>query len=123
MSLIDLLAEKQILAAQRQGDFDCLPGQGQPLQLDDDSHVPPELRVSYRILKNAGYLPPELEMRREAVELDSLLTEIDKQHGDYQAHTDRLRLLELKLKQAGINTDFLRSEYAGKLQQRFSGTE
>lgn len=64
MSLLDQLAEKHILAAQRQGDLDNLAGAGQPLQLDDDSHVPAELRASYRILKNSGYLPPELELRR-----------------------------------------------------------
>lgn len=51
MSLLDQLAEKHILAAQRQGDLDNLAGAGQPLQLDDDSHVPAELRASYRILK------------------------------------------------------------------------
>ena len=41
--------------------------------LDDDSHVPPELRAGYRLLKNAGCLPPELEHRREAIQLLDIL--------------------------------------------------
>ncbi|AUX71334.1 DUF1992 domain-containing protein [Erwinia pyrifoliae] len=118
MSLIDEWVEKHILAALRQGDFDNLPGSGRPLQLDDDSHVPEELRASYRILKNSGYLPPALEMRREAVELDQLLNSVNPLDDPYQQQRKRLRLLELKLQQAGINTDFLRGHYGGQVQQR-----
>lgn len=51
MWLLDQWAERHILDAQRQGEFDDLPGSGQPLKLDDDSHVPPELRAAYRMLK------------------------------------------------------------------------
>jgi len=66
MWLIDQLAEQHIREAQEKGELSQLPGEGAPLKLDDDSAVPPELRSAYRLLKNAGYLPPELEMRREA---------------------------------------------------------
>lgn len=123
MSLLDQLAEKHILAAQRQGDLDNLAGAGQPLQLDDDSHVPAELRASYRILKNSGYLPPELELRREAVELDKLLRGIAPEDERYQPQAKRLKLLEMKLVQAGISTDFLHSHYGRQLQQHFSEEE
>lgn len=120
MSLLDQLAEKHILAALREGELDNLPGSGQPLRLDDDSHVPPELRAGYRLLKNSGYLPPELEMRREAIELEQLLRGIDPQDERYELHTNRLHLLELRLRQAGMNTDFLRSGYGLKIKLRFS---
>ena len=50
------------------GEFDNLEGQGQPLKLEDDSHIPPELRMAYKILKNADCLPPELELRQEIVQ-------------------------------------------------------
>lgn len=123
MSLLDQLAEKHILAAQRQGDLDNLAGAGQPLQLDDDSHVPAELRASYRILKNSGYLPPELELRREAVELDKQLRGIDPADERYQPQAKRLKLLEMKLVQAGISTDFLHGHYGRQLQQHFSEEE
>lgn len=60
MWLLDQWAERHIIEAQRKGEFDNLPGRGEPLILDDDSHVPAELRAGYRLLKNAGCLPPEL---------------------------------------------------------------
>lgn len=73
MWLLDQWAERHIRDAQKKGEFDDLPGRGEPLMLDDDSHIAPELRAGYRLLKNAGCLPPELEQRREAVELVDLL--------------------------------------------------
>jgi hypothetical protein len=73
--------------------------------------VPPELRAGYRLLKNAGCLPPELEQRREALLVDLLkgIRQDDPRHAELSR---RLALLELKLRQAGLNTDFLRGEYA-----------
>ena len=68
MGLLDLLADQKIAAALEAGEFDDLPGQGRPLDLDDDALVPEDVRVAYRILKNAGFVPPELDSRREAVE-------------------------------------------------------
>lgn len=67
--LDDAIAERRILEAQARGDFDDLPGTGAPLQLDDDSLIAEDLRAGYRILKNAGYLPPELEIHREIEQL------------------------------------------------------
>ncbi|MFB5174070.1 DUF1992 domain-containing protein [Erwinia amylovora] len=123
MSLIDQLAEKHILAALRQGDLDNLPGTGHTLQLDDDSHVPQELRASYRILKNSGYLPPELALRREALELEQLLRSVAERDEESHQQLKRLSLLELKLNQAGISTDFLRGNYGRQVNRRFSKGE
>ncbi|KOC87411.1 DUF1992 domain-containing protein [Winslowiella iniecta] len=120
MWLIDQLVEQHIREAQAAGELDQLPGQGKPLILDDDSHVPPELRTSYRLLKNAGYLPPELEMKREAIELDSLLQSLDPGDQRYQPGLKRLTLLEMKLKQAGMTTAFLNGEYRHHLKHRFA---
>jgi len=60
MTILDSLAEQKIAAAIDAGQFDRLPGAGKPLDLDDDALVPADLRVAWRILKNAGVLPPEL---------------------------------------------------------------
>lgn len=120
MWLLDQWAERHITDAQRRGEFDNLPGQGEPLVLDDDSAVPEELRSGYRLLKNAGCLPPELEQRKEAIALADILKGIRREDVRYQELSRRLTLLELKLQQASINTDFLRGDYAEKLMQKIN---
>ncbi len=120
MWLLDQWAERHILDAQRQGEFDNLPGSGQPLILDDDSHVPPELRAGYRMLKNAGCLPPELEQRKEAVELAQLLNTVSQGSAEHMEYSRRLTLLELKLRQAGVSTEFLHGDYADRLARKMS---
>lgn len=115
MWLVDQWSERHILDAQRNGEFDSLMGSGAPLKLEDDSFVPPELRVAWRILKNAGCVPPELQQRKDAIELNDLLRSIDPENTEYQVISKKLALLELKLHQAGMSTDFLRGEYADKL--------
>ena len=117
MWLIDQLVEQHVSEAQKKGELDNLPGSGKRLELDDDSHVPVKLRAAYRLMKNSGYLPPELELRREAVELQGLLAGIDPHDTHYQQQMKRLQLLELKLKQAGMNTSFLRGEYRDRFAQ------
>ncbi|AGN86008.1 DUF1992 domain-containing protein [Enterobacter sp. R4-368] len=120
MWLLDQWAERHILDAQQKGEFVNLPGSGEPLLLDDDSHIPAELRAGYRLLKNAGCLPPELEYRKEAVMLIDLLNSVQHDHPDFQLLHRRLSLLEMKLRQAGLSTDFLRGDYAAKLQQKIN---
>lgn len=120
MWLLDQWAERHITDAQRKGEFDNLPGQGEPLVLDDDSAVPEALRSGYRLLKNAGCLPPELEQRKQAVELADLLKGIRREDARYQELSRRLALMELKLQQAGLSTDFLRGDYADKLMNKIN---
>lgn len=123
MWLVDELAEQHIRAALEKGELSNLPGAGKPLQLDDDSHVPPELRTGYRLLKNAGFLPPELELRREAVEVNDLIRQLDPDDRHYQDHCHRLQILELRLRQAGMSTDFLHGSYSTAIEQRFREEE
>ncbi len=52
--------------------LDNLPGAGRPLDLEDDALIPEELRLAYRILKNAGYVPPELETLNEIAQLERI---------------------------------------------------
>ena len=73
LSAIQLMAEKKIAQAQEEGQFDNLPGSGRPLELEDMSGVPEELRMAYKVLKNAGCLPPELQERKDISRLVDLL--------------------------------------------------
>lgn len=73
ISGLDALVEKHVREAQANGVFDNLPGAGAPLKLDDDAMVPEELRAAYRILKNSGYVPPEVEALRDLREIELML--------------------------------------------------
>lgn len=75
MANFDLIVEQHIRKAQLEGAFDNLPGEGKPLVFEDDSDVPPESRMAYRILKNAGYIPEELQLRKDIASLKELLEE------------------------------------------------
>ena len=118
MWLLDQLAEQHIRAAQEKGELSNLPGEGAPLELDDDSHIPAELRSGYRLLKNAGFLPPELEMRREALEISDLLRNLDPEDHRYREQSKRLLVLELQLRQAGMSTAFLQCSYGEAIRER-----
>ena len=73
MDFLTTIAEERIRKAQEEGVFDNLPGKGKPLQLEDDSRIPEDLRLAYKILKNANCLPPEMELRKEIFSLRQLL--------------------------------------------------
>ena len=92
----DALVEERIQEALRRGDFDNLPGAGRPLALDDDCLVPPEVRIAYRILKNAGFVPPEVLERREIAELEEALAAIQDAVARQHAPT-KLALLRTRL--------------------------
>ena len=75
--LLDQLAEARIEEAIAAGALDDLPGAGRPLQLDDDRLVPEGLRAAYRVLKRAGFVPPEVEARKEMTSLVTLIGTLD----------------------------------------------
>jgi Domain of unknown function (DUF1992) len=75
MALFDLLAERKIAEAVSRGELDDLPGAGRPLELDEDKSIPEDLRVAYRILKNAGFVPPEVARLRQIADLERLVKE------------------------------------------------
>ena len=96
MFAFEIIAEQRIREAIERGEFDRLPGAGRPLRLEDDSMVPPELRAGYRILKNAGCLPPELELRKEILTLRDLIRAIEDD-GEKNARIRELNYKLLKL--------------------------
>jgi hypothetical protein len=68
--MFDLLAERRIAEAIARGELDDLPGAGRPLDLSEDALIPEDLRLAYRILKNAGFIPPEVETLNEIAQLE-----------------------------------------------------
>jgi len=96
--LLEAMAENKIREAMARGEFENLPGAGKPLRLEDDSMIPDDLRVAYKILRNAGCIPPELEVRKEIVTLRDLLRTIE----DGEVKKEKIRELNYKLMKLSI---------------------
>ena len=73
MHFLDHLAERRITEAIERGELDHLPGEGRPLPHDDAAAAPAEVRTAYRLLKNAGFVPPEVACLREIGELERMV--------------------------------------------------
>jgi DnaJ-like protein len=76
MNAFAWIAEQRIREAIDQGLFDDSPYRGRRVHLEEDESIPPELRMAFKILKDAGCLPPEVELRREIATLSELLDTI-----------------------------------------------
>lgn len=118
--MIEKIAEARILEAMQRGEFDKLSGAGNPLVFEDDSMVPSDLRMAYKILKNAGCLPPELELRKEIASLAKLIGTLEDDQERGQAY--RKPCLLLARLDAMPSTDVsleLEDAYYQKLINRF----
>lgn len=92
---LQIIAEERIQEAIRNGEFDNLQGMGKPLVFEDDSNIPEELRMSYKILKNSGCLPPEVEERKEIQKAKDLLDSLTDEQERFR-QMERLNLLIMK---------------------------
>ena len=91
MAAFDLLAEHKIAEAVSRGELDDLPGAGKPLPLDDDALIPEDLRVAYRILRNAGFVPPEVHQFQQIAALERLVKEASSGKEELQRKIALLR--------------------------------
>lgn len=73
MYIFEIIAERKIQQAMAEGEFDNLQGKGKPLADDGLDMVPEDLRMAYKIMKNAGVVPEEIELRKGIVNLYELL--------------------------------------------------
>ena len=97
MLALELLAERKIQEAIERGELDELPGAGRPLQLDDDALVPEDLRLAYRILKNAGYVPAEVGALNEIAQLERLIVKGEAPAGERSRAARKLALLKARV--------------------------
>jgi hypothetical protein len=74
MDILAVIAEQKILQAMQERDLSDSKYKYKPLPLEDDSFVPDDLKMAYKILKNSGFLPPEIEERKEIKRLEDLIT-------------------------------------------------
>ena len=96
ISGFEKIVEERIRRAQERGEFDARSGAGQPLALEPDGHIAEDLRLAYKILKNAECLPPEVELKKEIEKTEDLLADMPETADKYQA-LKKLNFLILKL--------------------------
>ncbi|MEA1899594.1 MAG: DnaJ family domain-containing protein [Thermodesulfobacteriota bacterium] len=90
------IVEERIRQAQKKGEFDNLPGSGKPLKFEDDCYIMQELRLAYKILKNADCIPPEIELKKEINRMEDLLIKMDDTAEKYRT-IKKLNFLIMKL--------------------------
>ena len=115
------IVEQRIEQARKEGVFDNLPGTGKPLDLPDDRHIPEDLRMAYKILKNADCLPPEIELRKEIKRTEDLLSGVKDVEQQYRI-TKKLNFLITRLnmtRKTSVQME-VPQKYFGKLNDRIS---
>jgi hypothetical protein len=119
MDIFRRIAERKICEAMEEGLFENLPGKGKPLDFEDETWLPEDLRVAYRVLKNAGHIPREIELRKEIINLKGLIDNID----DNKERLKKVRELNFKI----MNLNMMRKrplnlegfpEYENKIMQK-----
>jgi hypothetical protein len=118
------IVEERIQKAQKQGEFENLPGAGQPLVFSDDGHIPEDLRLAYKILKNADCTPPEIELKKEIIQTETLLAGMKDTAESYRL-LKKLNFLIMKfntMRNGSISFE-IPQQYREKLSERFSNPQ
>jgi len=93
MDIFRAVAEKKIFEAIERGEFNNLAGAGKPLHFEDETFIPEDLRMAYKVLKNADFIPPELELKKEIVSMKELINTLD----DDKERLKKIRELNFKI--------------------------
>lgn len=94
MPTIDEQIAQSLRDAQRSGELQSAPSWGKPLDLNDGyEETPEELRMAFKALKDAGFVPPEVEtMKRIAALREVIAADPDAP----EAEAMRRRMSELQ---------------------------
>jgi len=118
------IVEERIQKAQKRGDFENLPGSGKPLTFRNDCLVPEDLRLVYKILKNADCIPPEIELKNQIKRTEDLLAGMEETSEKYRL-LKKLNFLILKLNSMRDTSVAFEvpQHYMGKLTERFENSK
>ncbi|MBW2505531.1 MAG: DUF1992 domain-containing protein [Deltaproteobacteria bacterium] len=121
LEAIRLIADRKISEAIQKGQLDIEAWRNKPLPVPNDNMVPEELRMAYKILKNAGYLPPEIETKKEIQQIEDLLETCEDEHIRIK-QIKKLNFLLLKLNTMKGNAANIegQDEYYRKIVERIS---
>jgi hypothetical protein len=107
MNRQETLVEKKIREAMEAGEFDDLPGKGQPLDLRENPFEDPDLRMVHRLLRNAGFAPAWIEERKDIdAELEKARVQLTRArllYGSDRDHDWQRNIVEFRDKVAELN--------------------
>ena len=122
MDLFHIVSEDRIKKAYQDGEFDNLPGLGKPLQLEDLSGIPEELRMAYKLLKNAGYTQEEGQLRQEMMTIEDLMKKCEdtseKESLQKKLNEKLLRFNQLMSKRGVKTNSAIFKNYEQKVQKK-----
>jgi len=96
MAGVDEIIRQWVAKVEKTGELKNDPKFGKPLELDDGyAETPEELRMAYKVLKNAGYVPGEIEFFRT---LATLREQLAAANDDTEARALRKQIAELEQK-------------------------
>ena len=116
------IVEERIKKAREDGEFDDLEGSHKPLKLDDQN-IPDEFRLSHKILKNAGFLPPEVELRKNIRHTEDLLATAQIDSPERIGIQKKLNYLITKLntiRGGSLSSSLLSEEYRENIIRKLS---
>ncbi|WP_160723919.1 DnaJ family domain-containing protein [Bacillus sp. USDA818B3_A] len=123
MDFFQILSEERIKKAYEDGEFDALPGFGKPMPLEDLSEIPEELRMAYKIMKNAGYTEEEGQLRQEMVGIEDLLKKCDdneRENLQRKLNEKLLRFNQLMSKRGVRTNSSVFKNYELKVQRKMN---
>ncbi len=80
MHSLRMIAEKKISRAIKDGTLKMDGWKDRPLPPEDDHMVPKDLKMAYKVLKNAGFVPPEIQLRKDINKLEDLIAKTEDEH-------------------------------------------
>lgn len=113
-----IVSEDRIKKAYKDGEFTNLPGFGKPMELEDLSGIPEELRMAYRLLKNSGFTQEEGRLRQEMLTIEELIKNCDdseKTHLQQKLNEKLLRFNQLMSKRGTKTHSALFKNYEQKV--------
>ncbi len=96
MAGVDEVIRQWVQKVEQTGELRNTPGFGQPFNFNDGFlETPTELRMAYKILKDAGYVPAEIEMVQR---LATLREQLDATPGEAEKRDLKIKIAELQQK-------------------------
>jgi len=121
---IRIIAERKISEAIEEGLLNIEAWRNRPLPPSNDSLIPEDLRIAYKMLKNGGYLPPEIETRKKIQQLEDLIAATEDEHTRVK-QIKKLNYLVMKLDalRGGSTTLENQEAYYRKVVEKLSVTQ